>query len=535
MDRSQRAAGKPVTKYQVRWVAADDSGVETSARAAGPWTDVTGSPIPTSYTLTGLDNGTSYDLMVRAVNSAGAGPAGYVGPVWIAPALAAPTGFAASPETGKVVLDWTDPTNTLITGYEYQQRQPLILELEEVRWQAPASSVVSTITEWEYRIKWTGSSTWGAWTDICLQSQSDDNTCKNKTSHRIQDSSLASGSNYYVQIRYKVSGAETDVDALSSTAVATSDSSGDVTVNWVAVSGATGYRYRTKTTTSGSTWSDWADAGTGTSKDITGLTASTDYQVQVRFLKANDEYGLVDMRTASSLPLSAKGNAVASGVDGHVGQHRHDDHPRRHHRPRRRQDVRVPHPGPEGHGQQHLKGQASTGSRVALPTAVPAKPTGLTATARDVSADLAWTDPSDSSIYKWQYSSDDGTNWTDVPSSGASTASYTVPTLTNGTEYTFKVRAVNYKGNSPASDSATATPVGLPAKPTGLAAAGAGGGTVDLTWDDPSDSSITRLGVPQRGRRQRLGQRHDHGGRGDHSGPSCPSPATTGTGIRLCW
>ncbi len=482
-------AGKPVTKYQVRWVAADDSGVETSARAAGPWTDVTGSPIPTSYTLTGLDNGTSYDLMVRAVNSAGGGPAGYVGPVWIAPALAAPTGFTASPETGKVVLDWTDPSNNVITGYEYQQRQPLILELEEVRWQAPVSTIVDTITEWEYRIKWTGSSTWGAWTDICLQS--DDNTCKNKTSHRIQDSSLASGSNYYVQIRYKVSNTDTDVDALSSTAVATSDSSGDVTVNWVAVSGATGYRYRTKTTTSGSTWSAWADAGTGTSKDITGLAASTDYQVQVRYLKANDEYGLADMRTASSLPLSAKGmrwpaawtamsgstattvtHDVTTGLaDGKTFEFR----------------IRAQ----KGTGNSILKGRASTGSRVALPTAVPAKPTGLTAVARDLSADLAWTDPSDSSIYKWQYSSDDGTTWTDVPSSTASTASYTVPTLTNGTEYTFKVRAVNYKGNSPASDSVTATPVALPAKPTGLAAAGAGGGTVDLTWDDPGDSSIT--------------------------------------------
>ena len=49
-------------------------------------------------------------------------------------------------------------------------------------------------------------------------------------------------------------------------------------------------------------------------------------------------------------------------------------------------------------------------------------------------------------------------DWTDIPGSDASTTTHTVSGLTNGVEYTFSVRAVYPAGNSPASDSASATP-----------------------------------------------------------------------------
>ena len=104
-----------------------------------------------------------------------------------------------------------------------------------------------------------------------------------------------------------------------------------------------------------------------------------------------------------------------------------------------------------------------TATPVAAPTA-PAKPTGLTAAAGDTEVTLRWNNPGDSSITSYDYSVDSGT-WTAVPSSDATTVTYTVTNLTNGTAYTFKVRAVNANGNSPASDSATATPVD-PATPT---------------------------------------------------------------------
>ena len=48
-------------------------------------------------------------------------------------------------------------------------------------------------------------------------------------------------------------------------------------------------------------------------------------------------------------------------------------------------------------------------------------------------------------LARWQYTKDDGSNWTNV-SVTATTLSKVVTGLTNGTEYTFKVRAVNATG-----------------------------------------------------------------------------------------
>ena len=86
----------------------------------------------------------------------------------------------------------------------------------------------------------------------------------------------------------------------------------------------------------------------------------------------------------------------------------------------------------------------------------PAKPTGLTATAGDKQVALSWTDPSDSSITKYQVRQKAGSaawgSWTDIPSSGATTTSHSVTGLANGTAYRFRIRAVNAAGNSPQSD-----------------------------------------------------------------------------------
>ncbi len=131
----------------------------------------------------------------------------------------------------------------------------------------------------------------------------------------------------------------------------------------------------------------------------------------------------------------------------------------------------------------------------------PTVPTGLTAAAGNASVTLAWDDPSNSTITGYEYQTRwTGVGWQDwvaIPNSGASTTSHAVTGLTNGTEYRFKVRAVNAGGSGQAAPSAdpwyvAATPQAPPpAAPTGLTAT-AGKGSVTLTWSDPSDSSITR-------------------------------------------
>ena len=96
--------------------------------------------------------------------------------------------------------------------------------------------------------------------------------------------------------------------------------------------------------------------------------------------------------------------------------------------------------------------------------ALPAAPTGVAATAGDGEVTLSWTAAASgaTAITRYQYQQKTGANaygpWRDIPNSGASTTSYTVPGLTDGTAYTFRVRAVNSAGAGAASTEATATP-----------------------------------------------------------------------------
>ncbi len=98
---------------------------------------------------------------------------------------------------------------------------------------------------------------------------------------------------------------------------------------------------------------------------------------------------------------------------------------------------------------------ASTGSTV------PSEPQNLTATPDDGQVTLSWSAPDSnggSAITKYQVSRDNGTSWTDVDKD---ILTYTFTGLTNGTPYTFLVRAVNIIGAGPAA-SVTATPQAVP-------------------------------------------------------------------------
>ena len=94
------------------------------------------------------------------------------------------------------------------------------------------------------------------------------------------------------------------------------------------------------------------------------------------------------------------------------------------------------------------------------PDTVPAAITDLRASAGDAEVDLSWglPDHGGAPLTKFQYRQKEGSgaweSWNDI----FSTTSYTVPNLTNDTEYTFQVRAVNAVGAAQLSNEATATP-----------------------------------------------------------------------------
>ena len=130
--------------------------------------------------------------------------------------------------------------------------------------------------------------------------------------------------------------------------------------------------------------------------------------------------------------------------------------------------------------------------------APPGAPRNLAAYAGDTKATLAWEAPADhgdTAITKFQYRSgsdvsmDDGVggmtttftwgSWTDVPGGDGSTRTVEVSSLTNDTEYTFEVRAVNTNGESPESNQAMATPAST---------------AVAVTWELSLSSGTIRQG-----------------------------------------
>jgi len=129
---------------------------------------------------------------------------------------------------------------------------------------------------------------------------------------------------------------------------------------------------------------------------------------------------------------------------------------------------------------------------------VPGAPTGVTATAGNAQATVTWTAPSNggSTITKYTVTSSPGGVTATVLGSPPATSA-TVGPLTNGTSYTFTVKATNAQGDGPSSSSSNSvTPATVPGAPTGVTAT-AGNQSATVTWTAPSNggSVITRYTV----------------------------------------
>jgi len=113
-------------------------------------------------------------------------------------------------------------------------------------------------------------------------------------------------------------------------------------------------------------------------------------------------------------------------------------------------------------------GKISDPVAVAVPTGLPGRPTGLSATAGDGNVVIAFTagDDGGEPITNYQYSIDGVTFVALKPA--AAVSPITVPGLTNGKAYSLTLKAVNENGAGPPSDevsftpTATAVPMPLP-------------------------------------------------------------------------
>ena len=132
------------------------------------------------------------------------------------------------------------------------------------------------------------------------------------------------------------------------------------------------------------------------------------------------------------------------------------------------------------------------GSSFYTSSATPSAPTSLSATAGDGQATISFSAGSNggSAITNYKYSTD-GTTFTAL-SPADSSSPITVPGLTNGTNYTIYLKAVNSNGDSSASSSVSVTPATTPSAPTSLSAtAGDGQATISFTAGSDGGSAIT--------------------------------------------
>lgn len=138
----------------------------------------------------------------------------------------------------------------------------------------------------------------------------------------------------------------------------------------------------------------------------------------------------------------------------------------------------------------HYDSVASVESDPFTPATVPGVPTISSVTAKDASVDLAFTAPNStggSAITSYVVTPYIGTDaQTSQTFTGtAATSPITVTGLTNGTAYTFKLKALNRKGESGEVESSSVTPLGVPNSPA-IASLTDGNASVEVTFNAPT-------------------------------------------------
>jgi subtilisin family serine protease len=142
---------------------------------------------------------------------------------------------------------------------------------------------------------------------------------------------------------------------------------------------------------------------------------------------------------------------------------------------------------------------AYSASFVAAPATVPSVPLSLTTTPSSQSVALAWALPASdggSAItdYKIEYKLSNVTAWTVFARTASTTRTANITGLTNGTQYSFRVSAVNAVGTGTATTAVLATPVAPATLTSPLNLTGTvGRQSVALSWQQPSSIPVSAI------------------------------------------
>ena len=424
----------------------------------------------TTFSDTGLTNGTEYFYTVATVNSGGtSGQSSEVNatPAGIVPT--APYGLQATDTSGQVALTWY--TSALATSYNV------------------------------YRGTTSGGET-------LLSS--------GLTGATYTNTGVTNGTTYYYEVAAIDAAGTSPMSAEMSTAPQSSapsaptnltatGASGQITINWTAVPGATSYDIANSL--SSGTETVFQTGVTGTTYTNTGLTNGTAYYFKVSAVNSVGTSALSNEAVATpSGPPGAPAGLTATPGNTQISLTWTANGATSYNVYR----------GTTSGGESLLTsgltsasyvntgltngttyyyevaavngaGTSSVSAEVSgTPAAPPGTPTGLTATAGNAQVSLSWSASSGATSYSVYRGTTSGGETLLV--SGVTSTSYVNTGLTNGTTYYYKVAAVDSAGTSAESSEVSATPAGPPSTPTGLAAT-AGNAQVSLTWTTSSGAT----------------------------------------------
>ena len=419
---------------------------------------------------------------------------------------AAPTGLTAYDRgTDEVLLEWTDPGNSNITGYQYQQKKE--------------------------------DGSYGDWVDISGSGAT-------TTSHTIQGLEEATEYTFRIRVMIGEAAGEASLEATKTTALASltgftvtpGSGADEVTLSWddPGNSNITGYKYQYKKGNGFyGAWVVIADSSaTTTSHSVGGLDAGTRYTFAIRPLVDNDNvYTYLSYSSATTKPGKPTGFSATAG-DGQVtlgwddpGNSNITEYG---YRVKTGSDsysdwttitngtitfshiveedkngdglengteytfqIRAEIDGLYGIESDEVK--ATPVEQSILPPAAPSWVWADESGTGEI--ELLWTGLYNSNVtaYQYQYKKEDGLygDWVDIPgSSNAIHGHHDIRDLEEATEYTFRIRAMI--GDVPGEASLEATATTPPGSPTGFTATpGSDADEVVLSWDDPGKSNIT--------------------------------------------